>query len=305
MAIAGDWLAATLQPRRLPRCSTTTSTPWRRRLHDGGHRVGGRVARRSPAARPTCAGSTTPTGSRSRATPTSRSPKTSPTRFIAYGWNVTTRRRRQRPRPMVASALRTRSRPSNERPTLILVAQPHRLRLAASGQPEGPRRAARRGGRQGTPSASSACPRTQDFYVPDGVYDAFAARASAARPAKATHGVGGDARGLQRRLSRAGRRDRPDAAPRAARRLGRATCPMFPPTRRDRRRRDSSGQVLNALARHVPWLVGGSADLAPSTKTRLTFEGAGDFQPRRPAGPQPPLRHPRARARPRSPTAWR
>jgi transketolase len=34
---------------------------------------------------------------------------------------------------------------------------------------------------------------------------------------------------------------------------------------------------LNALARNVPWLLGGSADLAPSTKTRLTFTGAGDF----------------------------
>jgi transketolase len=36
--------------------------------------------------------------------------------------------------------------------------------------------------------------------------------------------------------------------------------------------------VLNAIARNVPWLMGGSADLAPSTKTRLTFDGAGDFQ---------------------------
>ena len=41
--------------------------------------------------------------------------------------------------------------------------------------------------------------------------------------------------------------------------------------------RDASGKVLNALARNVPWLMGGSADLTPSTKTRLTFEGAGDF----------------------------
>jgi transketolase len=37
--------------------------------------------------------------------------------------------------------------------------------------------------------------------------------------------------------------------------------------------------VLNAIAKNVPWLLGGSADLAPSTKTRLTFEGSGDFQP--------------------------
>jgi transketolase len=41
--------------------------------------------------------------------------------------------------------------------------------------------------------------------------------------------------------------------------------------------RDASGKVLNAIAKNVPWLIGGSADLAPSTKTRLTFEGAGDF----------------------------
>jgi len=41
--------------------------------------------------------------------------------------------------------------------------------------------------------------------------------------------------------------------------------------------RDSSGKVENAIARHYPWLIGGSADLAPSTKTRLTFDGAGDF----------------------------
>jgi transketolase len=41
--------------------------------------------------------------------------------------------------------------------------------------------------------------------------------------------------------------------------------------------RDASAKVLNALAQNVPWLIGGSADLAPSTKTRLTFEGAQDF----------------------------
>ena len=43
--------------------------------------------------------------------------------------------------------------------------------------------------------------------------------------------------------------------------------------------RDSSGKVLNAIARNEPWLMGGSADLYPSTKTRLTFDGAGDFEP--------------------------
>src|SRR5260370_14013392 len=41
--------------------------------------------------------------------------------------------------------------------------------------------------------------------------------------------------------------------------------------------RDSSGKTLNALAKNIPWLLGGSADLAHSNKTNLTFEGAGDF----------------------------
>ena len=53
--------------------------------------------------------------------------------------------------------------------------------------------------------------------------------------------------------------------------------PTFPPDAKGLAGRDASGKVLNALAQHVPWLIGGSADLSPSTKTRLTFEGAGDF----------------------------
>ena len=48
--------------------------------------------------------------------------------------------------------------------------------------------------------------------------------------------------------------------------------------------RESSGQVLNAIGRNVPWLIGGSADLGPSTKTRLTFDGAGDLQRESPGG---------------------
>jgi len=48
--------------------------------------------------------------------------------------------------------------------------------------------------------------------------------------------------------------------------------------------RQASGQVLNAIAKNMPWLVGGSADLAPSTLTRLTFDGAGDFGRKDPSG---------------------
>src|SRR5207248_368825 len=54
--------------------------------------------------------------------------------------------------------------------------------------------------------------------------------------------------------------------------------PTFPPDAKGTATRDSSGKVLNVLAQNVPWLVGGSADLATSDRTRLQFEGAGDFQ---------------------------
>jgi transketolase len=53
--------------------------------------------------------------------------------------------------------------------------------------------------------------------------------------------------------------------------------PVFPPDESGMAGRVASGKVLNAVAQKVPWLIGGSADLAPSTNTRLTFEGAGDF----------------------------
>ncbi|WP_342655895.1 transketolase [Pseudomonas sp. F3-2] len=42
--------------------------------------------------------------------------------------------------------------------------------------------------------------------------------------------------------------------------------------------RASGGKVLNGFAQQIPWLIGGSADLSPSTKTNLTFEGAGSFE---------------------------
>jgi transketolase len=54
--------------------------------------------------------------------------------------------------------------------------------------------------------------------------------------------------------------------------------PTFPADVKGMATRDSSGKVLNALAQNVPWLIGGSADLATSDRTRLKFEGAGDFQ---------------------------
>jgi len=53
--------------------------------------------------------------------------------------------------------------------------------------------------------------------------------------------------------------------------------PTFPPDAKGIASRDSSGKVLNAIAKKHPWLVGGSADLSPSTKTRLTFPDAGEI----------------------------
>jgi transketolase len=53
--------------------------------------------------------------------------------------------------------------------------------------------------------------------------------------------------------------------------------PTFAPDTKGIAGRDASSKVLNAVAQNVPWLIGGAADLAPSTKTRLLSEGAGDF----------------------------
>ncbi len=60
--------------------------------------------------------------------------------------------------------------------------------------------------------------------------------------------------------------------------------PVFPPDKKGMAGREASAKVLNAIAPTLPWIVGGSADLSPSTKTRLTFPGAGDFQGESPAG---------------------
>lgn len=54
--------------------------------------------------------------------------------------------------------------------------------------------------------------------------------------------------------------------------------PVFPADAKGVAGRDASAKMINVLAQNIPWLMGGAADLAPSTKTRLTFEGAGDFQ---------------------------
>ncbi len=55
--------------------------------------------------------------------------------------------------------------------------------------------------------------------------------------------------------------------------------PSYPADAKGIASRESSGKVENAIALNVPWMIGGAADLAPSTKTNLTFQGAGSFNP--------------------------
>ena len=63
-----------------------------------------------------------------------------------------------------------------------------------------------------------------------------------------------------------------------------ANIETFPADAKGIASRSSSGKVLNQIAKNVPWLLGGSADLAPSNNTKLGFEGAGDLQAASPAG---------------------
>lgn len=56
-----------------------------------------------------------------------------------------------------------------------------------------------------------------------------------------------------------------------------SAIPTFPADAKGLASRVSSGKVINAIAKNFPWMIGGSADLAPSTMTMLEFEGAGHF----------------------------
>ena len=137
-------------------------------------------------------------------------------------------------------------------------------------------------------------PEDETFLVPDEVYEHFDAGIGA-RGAGAARGLGGPVRRyaeqypeLADQLDRMQRRDLPEGWD--------ERLPEFPADPKGLAGRDANGQVLNVVAQNVPWLIGGSSDLAPSTKTLLTFEGAGDFRPRT-GGAQPALRRPRARRR--------
>ena len=115
------------------------------------------------------------------------------------------------------------------------------------------------------------------FLVPDGVRERF----------DATLGVRG--RALRQDWDELARRyasEQPDLA--EALRVMRLKqwpadwdrdLPTFPADAKGLASREASGKVMNAVAPRLPWLIGGAADLSPSTKTLLEFNGAGSFEP--------------------------
>ncbi|HEU4731026.1 MAG TPA: transketolase [Kofleriaceae bacterium] len=201
------------------------------------------------------------------------------TRFIGYGWNVT-RVGDANDLEMLSRAFAT-FHATTDRPTLIIVdshigygsrkQDTHSVHGAPLGEDE-IRYVKRHYG----------WPEDARFLVPDGVYDHFArgmgARSREARTAWEAQlsAYAKELPDLAEQLRRMQRRELPDGWDQE--------LPVFPPDAKGLAGRQASGQVLNALARRIPWLVGGSADLAPSTLTRLTFEGAGDFERATPGG---------------------
>jgi transketolase len=195
------------------------------------------------------------------------------TRFVGYGWNVT--------RVADANDLLELSRAyktflnTTDKPTLIVVdshigyGSPHKQdSYEAHGEPLGEEEVKLAKRNYGWPEDAK-------FLVPDGVYQQF------------QNGVG--ARGNEERtkwnaLFAEYSKKYPELAARLSKMQRRAlpdgwdkNLPNFPADPKGMATRESSGKVLNVLAQNIPWLVGGSADLAKSNKTNLVFEGAGDF----------------------------
>jgi transketolase len=197
------------------------------------------------------------------------------TRFVGYGWNVT-RVADGNDLEMLARGFETFHK-TTDRPTLIIVdthigyGSPHRQDTnAAHGEPLGEEEVKLTKKFYGWPEDAK-------FLVPDGVRenfrDHFGKRGREAR-AQWTNMFAEYAQKypeLADRLNRMKKRELPEGWDK--------DLPTFPASAKGMATRESSGTVLNALAKNVPWLIGGSADLATSNKTNLKFEGAGDFQP--------------------------
>jgi transketolase len=195
-------------------------------------------------------------------------------RFAAYGWNVL-RVGDANNLAAIEGALQA-AKTTKDRPTLVIVeshigyGSPHRQDTsAAHGEPLGEEEIK-------LTKRAYGWPEDAKFLVPEGVYDHF------------HQGIGKRGRELRQNWE-AKFKEYASAHPQLAEEVQQmqrrdlpagweASVPVFPTDAKGVAGRDSSAKVLNAVAQKIPWLIGGSADLSPSTKTRLTFEGAGDFQ---------------------------
>ena len=201
-------------------------------------------------------------------------------RFKGYRWNVL-RVGDANDRVALVDALTTFRRTS-DRPTLVIVnstigyGAPHKQNTAAAHSDalgiEEVRLAKR----------SYGWPEDSDFLVPDGVYDRFRT------------GIGqrgGALRELWNERWTAYRGAHAESASELAQLWSRdlpndwdSQLPAFPADGKSMATREASGHVLNAAAARIPWLMGGAGDLAPSTKTKLSVDGAGTLTAREPGG---------------------
>jgi transketolase len=196
------------------------------------------------------------------------------TRFIGYGWNVT-RVTDANDLEMLARGLETFKK-TTDRPTLIIVdshigyGSPHKQDSNAShGEPLGEEEVKLTKKFYGWPEDAK-------FLVPDGVYERF------------REGIGKRGHDLHAQWSElfaAYSAKYPDLAERLRCMQHRElpggwdkNLPTFPADAKGVATRESSGKVLNIVAQNIPWMIGGSADLATSNKTALKFEGAGEFE---------------------------
>jgi transketolase len=196
------------------------------------------------------------------------------TRFIGYGWNVT-RVADANDLEMIARAFET-FRTTTDRPTLIIIdsnigyGSPHKQDSNTShGEPLGEEEVK-------LVKKFYGWPEDAKFLVPDGVRENFRdgigkrGRESHAKWSKLFADYSQKYPELAERLRQMQHHELPAGWDK--------NLPTFPADPKGVATRESSGKVLNVLAQNIPWLIGGSADLATSNKTTLKFDGAGDFQ---------------------------
>ena len=201
-------------------------------------------------------------------------------RFLAYGWNVL----RVSDANDIESIEHALNKASNNTgsPTLIVLdshigyGSPHKQDTAeAHGEPLGDEeiRLTKR---------AYGWPEDAKFMVPDGVYEHFedgiGTRGAAAHREwkQLFENYRAQYPELAAEIEQMQRRELPNSWDR--------NLPVFPSDQKGIAGRDASSKVLNVLAQNIPWFLGGSADLGPSNKTLLTYEGAGHFQANNPGG---------------------